>query len=713
MSSSCFSLRPSVAAVRFALLGFSTFALMSASQAQESAQSDAADNVLPAVQVTGSGDFGFTAQQAVSSTKSDKPLFETPQSISVLTRELLDARQVTSLNEAIQTTAGVSSGGYGRRGWDDFSIRGQRASESIYVDGLKLGQGSWIAQEVFGVERIEIVKGPASINFGQMQPGGIVNMVSKRPRAEAFGQVGFTVGSYGYRQATFDFGRPLESANGKAAFRINAMLSDADDPTDYVYYKNRYIAPSISLDFGPRTDFTILASYYDREYIRQQGLPTRGSLLPNPNGQLDRSLFIGDPGVGPYEGEQSTIGYALTHRFDSGWTLRQNFRWLDMNMTGRAVFVSGGLKNNYTEQGRSVTLQDVKEQVGALDTNIERTFNLAGIAHTVMAGLDLNRDKLHSGNTQCKIANLNIYSPTYNLPYSDCAIRTNGLTETSVQYAAVYLRDQIKFNERLSLNVAFRHDRVETETVNLQDGSVQKQNKNANTGNAALMYELTKNIAPYIGYATSFLPQAGLAVGGRQLNPEEGKQSEMGVKFQSDDKRLNASIAYYDLTRKNVASDDLENDGYQVEIGEQRSKGFEAEVAADLRNGWSLAGALALIDAEITDDTNAANIGKRLQNVPRRAASFLANYRFDGALQGWGAGFGIRHESAKTGPAVNFSVPGYTVADANVSYQGAGYRVMLNVKNLFDKDYFAGTLNANVVPLGDPRTVMLKAVFDF
>lgn len=710
MSSSCFSLRPSVAAVRFALLGFSTFALMSASQAQESAQSDAADNVLPAVQVTGSGDFGFTAQQAVSSTKSDKPLFETPQSISVLTRELLDARQVTSLNEAIQTTAGVSSGGYGRRGWDDFSIRGQRASESIYVDGLKLGQGSYIAQEVFGVERIEIVKGPASINFGQMQPGGIVNMVSKRPRAEAFGQVGFTVGSYGYRQATFDFGRPLESANGKAAFRINAMLSDADDPTDYVYYKNRYIAPSISLDFGPRTDFTILASYYDREYIRQQGLPTRGSLLPNPNGQLDRSLFIGDPGVGPYEGEQSTIGYALTHRFDSGWTLRQNFRWLDMNMNGRAVFVGGALQNN-TSQPRNVTLQDVDEHAVALDSNIERTYNWGGVAHTVMAGLDLNRDRVYSGNTRCAIGNLNVYAPIYNMPYSGCAAQT--ITDTTVQYAALYLRDQIKFNDRLSLNLALRHDKVETETLNLRNGSVQKQDSNANTGNAALMYQVSPNVAPYIGYATSFSPNTGTTVDGNQLKPEEGKQSEVGVKFQSDDKRLNASLAYYDLTRKNVSQSDPVNTGYQIQIGEERSKGFEAEVAADLRNGWSLAGALALIDAEITDDTNAANIGKRLQNVPRRAASFLANYRFDGALQGWGTGFGIRHESAKTGPAVNFSVPGYTVADANVSYQGVGYRVMLNVKNLFDKDYFAGTLNANVVPLGDPRMVMLKAVFDF
>jgi iron complex outermembrane receptor protein len=703
-------LQPLALSVRLTLLGLSVLALGSA-YGQEAAGE--ANTVLPAINVTGTTDidYGFTAQKAVSSTKSDKPLFETPQSITVLTRELLDSRQVTTLNEAIQTTAGVSSGGFGRRGWDDFSIRGQRASESIYVDGLKLGQSNWIAQEVYGVERIEIVKGPASMNFGQMQPGGIVNMISKRPRQEAFNEVGFTVGSDGFRQGTFDFGRPLQSEKGKAAFRVSGMASNSDDPTNNVWYKNRYIAPSISLDLGAQTDFTILAALNQRQYIRQQGLPTVGSLLPNPNGKIDRNLFIGDPSVGPYDADQRSIGYALTHRFASGWKLQQNFRTMDIDVTGRAVFVSGGLKNNNTRQGRNVTLQDVEEHVTALDTNLERAFNIGGAVHTIMFGLDLTRDKLHSGSDRCKIADLNVYDPVYGLPYTACAAR--GLTGTTVQYAALYARDQIKLNHRLSLNLALRHDRGETKTDNLLTDSTQKQDSNANTGNIALMYEVTPNIAPYVGYATSFLPQTGTTVEGQQLKPEEGNQSEVGVKFQSDDKRTNASFAYYDLTRKNVADSDPINTGFQIQIGEERSKGYEAEIRTDLRNGWSLAAALSLIDAEIAEDTEASNIGKRLQNVPRRSASIWANYRFDGALRNWGAGLGVRHESSKTGPAVNFSVPGYTVADAGISYQAAGYRLLLNVKNLFDKDYYAGTLNQFVVPLGDPRNVMLKAVFDF
>ncbi|GGI19444.1 TonB-dependent siderophore receptor [Oxalicibacterium faecigallinarum] len=708
MSSSFFSLRPMATAVRVTLVGFTLLPFAAAAQQDN----QATDDVLPAINVSSEAIVpGFVTQKATSSTKSDKPLFETPQSITVLTRELLDSRQATTLNEALQTTAGVSSGGFGRRGWDDFNIRGQRASESIYVDGLKLGQGSWIAQEVSGVEQIEIVKGPASINFGQMQPGGIVNMVSKRPRLDAFNQVGFTVGSYGYRQGTFDFGRPLNSENGKAAFRINGMASDSDDQTDFVYFKNRYIAPSLSLDLGARTDLTLLASYGTREYIRQQGLPVRGSILPSPNGPIRRSLYIGDPSIGPYEATQKTIGYALTHRFDSGWTFNQNFRYLDMDVQGRAGFINGTLPLSGLLP-RQATFQDIWEHATALDSNVKRTFDFGGAKHTVMVGVDINRDTLYNDTRRCNINTLNVYNPTYgNLTYTNCLTRT--LSNTKLSSDAFYLRDQIDFNERLNVNLALRHDRIDTDLQNYLANTRTKEKHTANTGNIALMYKATPNVAPYIGYATSFLPNTDLNDAGALLKPEQGKQTEVGVKLQSDDGRLQGSLAYYDLTRKNVSQTDPNNNNAYVQIGEQRSKGYEAEVFADLRNGWSLQGAVSIIDAVITEDTTLANIGHRVQNVPKRAASLWANYKFSGKLQRWGAGLGMRHESSKTNLGLTFEVPGYTVADANVSYQGDGYRVLLNVKNLFDKDYYAGALNNNVIPLGDPRTVMLKTVFDF
>jgi len=670
---------------------------------------DPADAPVPIVTVSAARDAGFTASHAATSTKSDASLFDTAQSISVLTRAYLDARQVTSLNEAIQGAAGVSSGGYGRRGWDDFTIRGQRSSESTYVDGLKLGQSNYVAQEVFGVDSIEIVKGPASMNFGQMQPGGIVNMISKRPRAKAFNEVGFTVGNYGYRQGTFDIGRPF-SENGKTAFRVAGMLSNADDATDGVWYKNRYLAPSLSLDLSTRTDFTILAAFNQRQYLRQQGIPVLASLLAAPGREAPRSLLTSDPSVGPYRAIERTAGYALTHRFDSGWTLHQNLRVLDLTLDGGLANVTGAVQAN-GNVARNVLLQDIGERSAALDTYVAREYAFGGVAHTVMFGVDLNRDNARTTSQRCAIAALNVYAPVYGRAYSNCATQTNEKNELS--YAAVYLRDQVKFNEQWSLNMAARHDRATTTLRLLTPGTATDQYSHATTGNVALRYEATPYLAPYISYATSFLPVAGSDIAQNPFKPEQGRQAEIGAKFQSSDKRLGATLAYYALTRTNVTVSDLENTGYSVQVGEQRSDGFEAEVTANLRNGWDVSAAFTTVDARTTADTTRANIGKRIQNVPGRSSSLLANYQFDGAWSGLRAGAGLRHESDKTSPGVTFSVPAYTVADASLSYQGRGYRIMANVKNLFAKDYYAGVLSANMIAVGDPRTLMVKTIINF
>ncbi|MET0321779.1 MAG: TonB-dependent siderophore receptor [Duganella sp.] len=688
-------------------------ALVSSAQAADLAAAGATPQV---VEITGarSDDTGFAARRA-SSTKSDLSLLETPQSVTVLTRDLLDARGVTNLNEALQTTAGVASGSWGRRGWDDFIIRGQRASESLYIDGLKRGQNQYVGQDVFGVERIEILKGPASINFGMVQPGGLVNMVSKRPRAEAFNTVGATYGSNDFKQVDFDLGRPL-SASGKAAFRLNGMWSDQDDPIAFVYFKKRYLAPSLSLDFGARTEFTILSSYMDREYLRSQGAPLRGTLLPNPNGPFDRDEFTGEPGFGPYRSRQAAIGYSLVHRFDDGWKLAQNARFQKLDMDGR--FVSLGALANNTSQARSGAIQDVQGNNRALDTYVERAFDVLGQRHTIMAGLDLNSDKIRSGNTSCRIAPLDLYRPAYHQPYT-CNATPGTLTDATVEYAAPYLRDQVALTDQLNLSLAARHDRSSNEVYDALRNTTSKLKNNKTTGSAALLYRVTPHISPYVSYATSFLPVSGTDFFGDQFKPEQGKQAEIGAKFDYLNGRITGAVALYDLKRRNVTTADPDPDhiaaqpGAQVQTGEERTKGFEAELNADLRNGWDLQAALSLIDGVVTED-NTGNVGKRLLNVPRQSASLLANYRFrDGVLRGFGGGLGVRYEAQKTGPAVTYTIPGYTAVDANLSYDARSYRMTLSVKNLFDRDYYAGVLSANVLPLGDPRTVMLRVMTNF
>ncbi|MBV7535400.1 TonB-dependent siderophore receptor [Duganella sp. sic0402] len=695
-------------------LAISALSSLSLAHADDAATTDPAPQV---VEIAGQrADGAGYAARNTASTKSELSLLETPQSISVLTRDLLDARAVTTLNEALQTSAGVTSGNWGRRGWDDFIIRGQRASESLYIDSLKRGQNQWVGQDVFGAERIEILKGPASINFGMVQPGGLVNMVSKRPRADAFAEIGATYGSKDFKQLDFDLGRPL-SDNGKTAVRINGMWSDQDDPLDYVYFKKRYIAPSLSLDLGPDTDFTLLSSYAEREYLRSQGAPLKGTLLPNKNGAFNRGQFTGEPGFGPYNSRQAAIGYSLTHRFGNGWKLAQNFRFQQFDMDGRFVSL-GALAADEATQARSGSIQDVQGVNRALDTYVERAFDLGGQRHTVMAGLDLNGDQVRNGATSCRIPSLNLYAPVYYQPYT-CNTTRNSQNTTTVSYAALYLRDQIALNEQLNLSLSARHDRSKNKLYNELTNRTTEQRNNATTGSAALLYRLTPHVSPYISYASSFLPVSGADFFGAQFKPEEGKQAEIGAKFEYDNGRITGAVALYDLKRKNVTTADPDPahiailPSAQVQTGEERTKGFEAELNADLRNGWDLQAALSLINGRVTED-NAGNLGKRLLNVPRQSASLSSRYRFrGGALHGLSAGAGVRYEAQKTGPAVSYTVPGYTAVDANLGYDAGRYRVTLTVKNLFDRDYYAGVLSNNVLPLGDPRTVMLRVVTSF
>lgn len=668
---------------------------------------------LPQVTVIGDRDdtASLAAKRAASTTKSGANLLETPLSITVVTRGLLDAQQSTTLAEALRTVAGVTPGQYGRRGFDDFIIRGMRASESTFVDGLRTAQSVQIPEETFGVEQLDVLKGPASLLFGNVQPGGMVNSVSKRPRAHAFNEAGVTIGSNNYKQATVDFGRPL-GATGKTAFRVNALLLDSDDPTDFVYFKTRWFAPALSLDLGPRTDLVLLASYHQRLWLRQQGLPPRGTVLANPNGPLPLERFIGDPAMGGYDVERKRVGYALTQRYDGGWTLHQNFRWEEYGGVGPGVF-NGALAANGATLARSANRRDFDGALLALDSYAAGTLSVLGTAHHVTLGLDASTQRERFATTQCTIPALNLFNPVYGVAIA-CPAAAQADTTSRLPMTGLYARDRFALAGRLDLTLGVRHDRATTGNTNNRTGIEDRQTDSATTGSAGLSYRLAPGAAAYASYATSFLPVSGVDYFGQRFEPETGRQSELGIKYSPDGGRVTAVMAVYDLRRRNVTTTDTEHNGFSVQTGEERSRGLEGELTLDLRNGWSLRGAAAYIDSVVTRDNRAAYVGKPLNNVPRRSATVWANYLIgNGALAGVGLGAGLRHESEKRGYSFDYTVPAYTVVDAALNYIGNGYRVSLNVKNLFGKNTYAGGLSNNVVTLGDPRQVRLNTVFEF
>ncbi|WP_462402505.1 TonB-dependent siderophore receptor [Pseudomonas sp. Marseille-QA0332] len=641
--------------------------------------------------------------------KSGLPLAWTPRSVEVISRSLLDSQQALGLADALHNVPGVTAGQYGRRGWDDLIIRGQVASDSLFLDGLRTGISNRVAEQLFGLEQVEVLKGPASMEYGLVLPGGVVNLVSKRPQADPFATFGLTYGSHDLRQGTFDVGTPL-SENGRSAVRLNGLLSESNDATDHVWFRNNYIAPSLSLELGPDTDLTLLASHQDRQYVRQQGLPLSGSIEANRNGDLPRHRFTGEPGQDPYHGVANRLGYSLTHRFGGGWAFNQNLRWQTFHLDGQLVANGRMLADERTLQ-RTAQQQHYDGDTLSVDSNLQRLFDSVHGTHDVTFGLDYLRGRESMRNTACKVASLDAYAPRHGQAIA-CPATPRVWSDTTVRMIGAYVRDNYQVTERLLVTAGLRHDISDTYGRNRLDGSRNSNPADATTGAVAVMYELFPNVRPYLSFATSFYPNSGTDFAGTTFEPEKGRQWEAGVKFDLDPGRTLLNLAVFDLRRQNVLEDDPLNDGYSVAVGEQRTQGAELDLTADLSDRLSLLAGYAYTWAVITDDggQTPSSVDQRLNNVPRHSANLYARYRFEGTPRGWEINGGINAVSERY--TNGYYLPGYAVANVGLAYGAEHWRAAFNLRNLFDQRYYAGGL-AQAVALGDERTALMSLTYSY
>jgi iron complex outermembrane receptor protein len=675
---------------------------------------------LPTVEVEASAVPGVTPGRITSTTKGDTRPLENPQSITVVTRERLDQTQVKTLVEALSGVAGVVSGERGNRGFDDFGIRGAEVgnNQEKYIDGLDTMRSGYLpAEEIFGAERIEILKGSASLLFGRVRPGGLINIVSKRPRPEAFGALGVTVGNLGFREVTADLGRPVPIGRG-LALRVAALISDSDDATDHVFFKNRYVAPSLSVALGARTDLTILTSYLDRAWLRNQGLAAKGTVLPNINGPIDRSLFIGDPAFGHNDAHRGRAGYALEHRFGQAWQLTQNFRWEKYEMSQRNSAFHGTVAADERTQARTGNIQQDDYQALALDTYLNGQITSPLGRHAPTFGLDASYKRGRLTALTCAAGDLgpvDLYAPVYGLLGGSTPCTGAGSDNAQdIKGLGVYARDRLAVGRRLHVTYGLRHDRIATRTRNNVSGAVDEPRDGATTGMLGAVFELIDGVGPYASIANSFLPVSGVDRNGAVFEPERGRQIEAGVKLERNGGNQVASLAAYDLRRSNVLTPDPMDSAFNVQTAEQRTKGLEAELAADLRYGFNITAAYAFADARVTRSNTAGQVGRTVNNVPRHVASAWVMYRVaTGALAGWGLGAGLRGVSERTGYSYTFTIPGYTVFDAGLQYESRGWRATLNVRNLADKTIYSGSFSNDLVTLGGTRQVRFNLLRAF
>lgn len=686
--------------------------LVTATYAQsDSNQSDTDSSILPTISIQAQKiDHPYVAQNAASLLKSDAPLFETAQAVSVVTREQLDQKQATTLAEAINGIAGVVSGQRGRRGWDDFNIRGQSANNQIFIDGLRTSARSAVAVDLSGIDQVQVLKGPASVNFGQVAPGGLVNLVTKRPEAENFSRTDLSYGSYDFKQATFDLNYAPQNTE-KGAFRLTGRYADQDDPVDYVYFKNLYISPTYNFDLGEHADLSVIASYQHREYQRYQGAPLVGTLLPSSLGKIDSSFFSGDPASDPYKADVYRAGWNFKYDFGNELVFRQNAAVQKTEMNGGFISLQAG--GTETAVKRRLEVQDWDYTNYTIDQNLQKTFQFGQITHELLLGFDVMQEKRETLADRCNFASINPFQPHYN---QGCitALSLNSHSITELQDMGLYARNRIDLGDQWIINLSGRYDWAKSSSENVLKGTkTDPQDDQAFTGNASVMYLANQFVAPYISYATSFIPNIGTDKNDALFEPEKGKQYEIGMKFQSADQQIQGALSWFDLRRQNVLVNDPTDINYQITEGEQTTQGIEAEVNAALSDRWTSTVAYAYTyDSKTTKSTELTAIGERLENTPEHTYSLMTRYRPQGVL-GWYVGAGITGASATELAGLNVELPAYTIYNADAGYDTEHWGAQLSIRNLFDKNYYSGVIDNRVVAFGNPRQVNFAVKFKY
>lgn len=686
--------------------------IVTATYAQsDSNQSETDSSILPTISIQAQKiDHPYVAQNAASLLKSDAPLFETAQAVSVVTREQLDQKQATTLAEAINGIAGVVSGQRGRRGWDDFNIRGQSANNQIFIDGLRTSARSAVAVDLSDIDQVQVLKGPASVNFGQVAPGGLVNLVTKRPEAENFARTDLSYGSYDFKQATFDLNYAPQNTE-KGAFRLSGRYADQDDPVDYVYFKNLYISPTYNFDLGEHADLSVIASYQHREYQRYQGAPLVGTLLPSSLGKIDSSFFSGDPASDPYKADVYRAGWNFKYDFGNELVFRQNAAVQKTEMNGGFISLQAG--GTETAVKRRLEVQDWDYTNYTIDQNLQKTFQFGQTTHELLLGFDVMQEKRETLADRCNFASINPFQPHYN---QGCitALSLNSHSITELQDMGLYARNRIALGDQWIINLSGRYDWAKSSSENVLKGTkTDPQDDQAFTGNASVMYLANQFVAPYISYATSFIPNIGTDKNDALFEPEKGKQYEIGMKFQSADQQIQGALSWFDLRRQNVLVNDPTDINYQITEGEQTTQGIEAEVNAALSDRWTSSVAYAYTyDSKTTKSTELTAIGERLENTPEHTYSLMTRYRPQGVL-GWYVGAGITGASATELAGLNVELPAYTIYNADAGYDTEHWGAQLSIRNLFDKNYYSGVIDNRVVAFGNPRQVNFAVKFKY
>lgn len=644
-------------------------------------------------------------------TKTDLPLVETPQAISVVGRDLMNEQNVVRLDDALKNVAGVMAGGY-YGNYDFYRIRGFSSYGYTFIDGLRGGNGTM--EETWGLESVEVLKGPSSGLYGQSPLGGLVNLVTRKPVAANFAHVQVTTGSYNFVDPALDAGHVF-NRDRTLYGRLDALYHSGDTFVDYSYRHRYYFAPSVTWHPTPTTTFTLLGRAERDNGRMAMPLPAVGTVQTNPNGRIARNRYIGELEEHANNLQQANqqIGYQLVQGIGKHFVLRQNARFAWYQQLWTRIYYPAALESDNRTLERYPLDWAGPWQAHEVDTNLEGHGRFWKMEHEALLGFDIYRSPSHAVGSLGSNEPLDLYAPVYGANPIQKTLTPYTESHTVTQYAGIYLQDHIRFAHHVTMTAGGRLDFAKNET----QGSA-NQNGRGWTPRVGVTWQAIPSTSFYANYSKSYLPQSSMVydgtTSGRYIAPERGAQWEAGAKSSFFNGYVTGTLSIFQLTRNNVATSDPNHANFYLVTGEQRSRGIEFETALHPRTGWNITAAYSYNNAEVTKDTTTAS-GTPTLNAPKNILSAWTNYEQQhGLLRGVAIGFGGRHYTDQAGDTANsFQLPGYGILDGSLSYHIGRAKVQLNANNLTNKYYAAGSYSNLYVNPGDPRTLRATMSWDF
>jgi iron complex outermembrane receptor protein len=685
------------------------------------------EHALPTVTVTAgleNAGNSYVATRSASGFKTDTPIIETPQSVSVVTRKQIEDQKPRSLTEALAYTPGAFTGLVGSSNrYDYVALRGFKdgSVDSALLDGLRMlsDQGSYTSMQIdpYYLERIDVVRGPASVMYGRASPGGLVALTSKTPQFETSREVQLTLGNNDRREASVDLTGPIDK-NGVMAYRLTATARKNDSQVDYVKEERYVVAPSLAINFSKNTHLLLQAYLQnDPDGSYHSGVPYDASVTADHNGRkLPRSFYDGDPTVDTYERRQRFFGYQFAHAFNDELTFRQNFRYVWADATLRQIhsreltFPATPAWIGPTQLFRSYDGANETTKGYVADNQLEKKLKIGDTTHTLLAGLDYQKREVEGTWSWGSVSSIDAFNPSYGNPGLVVLPAPAGgfdPVDRTLEQAGLYIQDQIELG-RWRFTVGARQDWAD---VKIQKGptNIAKWDGSKLTTRVGAVYLFDNGLSPYVSYSDGFNPSMRDDGKGNILKPAETNQTEVGIRYQPAGSKTLLSAAFYNLTQDNISTQEPAPSYAWVPAGKTRSRGLELEAHTQVNSNLSMLASYTFNQTKFVESPD-GNLNNTPAQTPRHMASIWGDWTF---VPGYTLGAGARYVGTSWVDNANtLKVSPYTLLDAMLRVDLSkiipgmrGFNLRVAANNLLDKKYVASCQDQNFCYWGDERSL--------